>query len=49
MQYTARQFVVYTFLVILAFLFLTHAGGFATGIKALGSTYTGGVRALEGR
>lgn len=48
MRYSLKTFVSYTFLVILAFLVLTHIGGFATGVKALGTTYVGGVRALEG-
>jgi hypothetical protein len=49
MRYTLKQFIAYTFMVVLVFLFLTHAGGFATGVKALSQGYTGGVAALEGR
>jgi hypothetical protein len=39
--------VLYTFLVIGLFLVLTHAGGFAQGVSALGSAYAGGVKALK--
>lgn len=49
MRYTLKQFISYTFLVVMLFMVLTHAGGFATGVKALGQGYSGGVRALEGR
>ena len=49
MRYTAKQFISYTFLVVILFVLLTHAGGFATGVKALSQGYTGGVAALEGR
>jgi len=49
MRYTVKQFVAYTFMVVLVFLVLTHAGGFATGVKALAQGYSGGVTALQGR
>lgn len=49
MRYSVKQFISYTFMVVLLFLVLTHAGGFATGIKAIGQSYTGAVSALEGR
>jgi hypothetical protein len=49
MRYTMKQFVGYTFMVVILFLVLTHAGGFATGVKALAQGYTGGVTALQGR
>lgn len=48
MRYTLKQFMSYTFLVIILFVLLTHAGNFATGVKALAQGYTGGVAALEG-
>jgi len=48
-KYTVKQFVAYTFLVVILFLVLTHAGNFATGVKALSQGYTSGVSALEGR
>lgn len=48
MRYTAKQFISYTFMVVILFVLLTHAGGFATGVKALAQGYTGGVSALEG-
>jgi hypothetical protein len=49
MRYTAKQFMTYTFMVIVLFVLLTHAGGFATGVKALSQGYTGGVKVLQGR
>lgn len=49
MKYTVRELLTYTFGVVILFLLLTHAGGFATGVKSLASGYVGGVRALEGR
>jgi hypothetical protein len=49
MRYSLRQFLTYTFMVVMLFIVLTHAGGFATGVKSLAQGYTGGVRALEGR
>lgn len=49
MRYSVKEFLSYTFLVVIVFLLLTHAGGFATGVKALAQGYTGGVASLEGR
>jgi hypothetical protein len=49
MTYTLRQFLTYTFMVVAVFVILTHAGGFAQGVKSLGQAYAGGVSALEGR
>lgn len=49
MRYTAKQFLAYTFMVIILFLLLTHMGGFATGVKALSQGYAGGVKVLQGR
>lgn len=49
MRYSLKEFIGYTFLVVIFYVLLTHAGGFATSVKALGTTYAGGVRALEGR
>jgi hypothetical protein len=49
MRYSLKEFIGYTFFVVILFVVLTHAGGFANSVKAIGSTYAGGVRALEGR
>jgi hypothetical protein len=49
MRYSLKQFISYTFVVVILFVLLTHAGGFATGVKALAQGYGGGVKALEGR
>lgn len=49
MRYTIKQFIGYTFGVIILFLLLTHAGGLATGVKALATGYEGGVKVLQGR
>lgn len=34
---------------IMAYLILANAGGFATAVSAAGSAYTGAVTALQGR
>jgi len=47
-KYTLREFIVYTFMVIALFIALTHAGGLAKNIGALGTTYAQGVHALQG-
>lgn len=44
-----RQVLSATLLLVVLFLVLTHFTGFESDIKALGSAYTGGVKALQGR
>ena len=48
MRYTAREFIVYTFAVVLLFVALTHSAGLVSSIGAAGKAYAGGVAALEG-
>ena len=38
-----------TFILVLAFLVLTNASGFYQALSALGQTYVGGVKTLQGR
>lgn len=38
-----------TFLLVLAYLVVANADGFSTAIRAMGNTYTGAVRTLQGR
>ncbi len=47
MRYTVKEFVYYTFMVVILFVVLTHAGGFATGVKAVAQGYGTAVRSLK--
>ncbi len=38
-----------TFILIIVYLVLTNASGFASAIRSLGSVYTSSVKALQGR
>lgn len=38
-----------TFMLILVYLVLSRAGEFSTSMRAIGSAYTGSVKALQGR
>lgn len=49
MKFATKELVGMTVLLVLVFLILTHASGFGRSIGALGSFYTGSVRALQGR
>lgn len=44
-----KKFVFYTFLAVGGYLALSHATGFGYDLKAIGSTYSGGVKTLQGR
>lgn len=49
MRYTAKEFITFTFLAILAYLALVHSTGLAQDISALGKAYESGVQKLQGR
>lgn len=38
-----------TFVLILAYLILSRAGGFSSAVRSIGSVYVSAVKALQGR
>jgi hypothetical protein len=46
---TAREILSAFVVLILAYLLLVHAGGFAQDIRAIGSTVTASAKVLQGR
>jgi hypothetical protein len=48
-KFFTKELLTLTGVLIAAFLILTHATGFSRSVSALGSAYTGGVKALQGR
>lgn len=49
MKVITKELVTLTLILILAFLLLTHATGFARGVGALGQNYVRVIKALQGR
>lgn len=49
MKFATKELVGMTVLLVLVFLVLTHATGFGRSVGALGQSYTGAVKALQGR
>lgn len=49
MKAVTKELLVMTFAVIALYLVLVHYTGFSRGVAAIGSSYTGGVKALQGR
>lgn len=49
MRGSVREILSATVLLVAAYLVLVHFTGFATDVKAVGSTYQGAVSTLQGR
>jgi hypothetical protein len=48
-KFFTRELLTLTGALVAAYLILTHSTGFGRSVQALGSAYTGGVKALQGR
>jgi hypothetical protein len=48
-KFVTKEFIGMTVLLVLVFLVLTHASGFARDLGAATQFYTGSVKALQGR
>jgi len=44
-----RNLLELTFTLILVYLIVTNASGFANSVRSLGSVYTSSIKALQGR
>lgn len=49
MKFFTKELLALTGVLVGAYLVLTHSTGFSRSVRALGSTYTGSVKALQGR
>lgn len=49
MKFATKELIGMTVLLVLVFLLLTHATGFARDLGSVGSFYTGSVKTLQGR
>lgn len=49
MKFVTKELLGFTGVLVAAYLILTHATGFSRSVGALGTTYTSGVKALQGR
>lgn len=49
MKFFTKELLALTGALVAAYLILTHSTGFSRSVSSLGSAYTGGVKALQGR